>query len=80
MKTPRGILDYFLSGHLQRDMTCKLTGNLGGENYLDQVRGPLNEGGMFAERNEYHLPYPPNRKWVSEKPTDGFQSAVLAFI
>ena len=52
MKTPRGILDYFLSGHLQRDVTWKLTGNLEGENYVDQVRGPLNEGGMFAERND----------------------------
>ncbi|KAJ4367445.1 hypothetical protein N0V83_007028 [Neocucurbitaria cava] len=56
MKNPRGILDYKLSGHAQSDVTWKLTGNLGGEDYLDISRGPLNEGGLFAERQGLHLP------------------------
>lgn len=55
-KNPRGILDYKLSGHAQSDITWKITGNLGGEDYLDISRGPLNEGGLFAERNGLHLP------------------------
>ncbi|KAF2133891.1 glycoside hydrolase family 35 protein [Dothidotthia symphoricarpi CBS 119687] len=55
-KNPRGILDYKLSGHAQSDVSWKLTGNLGGEDYLDISRGPLNEGGLFAERNGLHLP------------------------
>ncbi|KAF2472055.1 uncharacterized protein BDR25DRAFT_366810 [Lindgomyces ingoldianus] len=56
MKNPRGILDYSLSGHNQSSISWKLTGNLGGEDYLDLSRGPLNEGGMYVERQGLHLP------------------------
>jgi hypothetical protein len=56
MKNPRGILDYSLSGHAKSDVTWKLTGNLGGEDYLDISRGPLNEGGLYVERQGLHLP------------------------
>ena len=59
MKNPRGILDFFLSGHSKSDVTWVMTGNLGGEQYVDKTRGPLNEGGMWAERQGYHLPHPP---------------------
>jgi len=60
MKNPRGILSYDLSGHKAIDVTWKITGNFGGENYIDKARGPLNEGGLYAERNGYYLPNPPN--------------------
>jgi hypothetical protein len=56
MKNPRGVLDYKLSGHAASDVTWKLTGNLGGEDYVDISRGPLNEGGLFVERQGLHLP------------------------
>lgn len=56
MKNPRGILDYRLDGHEKSDVSWKLTGNLGGEDYRDISRGPLNEGGMFVERQGLHLP------------------------
>jgi hypothetical protein len=56
MKNPRGILDYKLSGHDQSDVSWKIAGNLGGEDYLDLSRGPLNEGALFAERQGLHLP------------------------
>ncbi|KAI8936509.1 hypothetical protein NX059_006914 [Plenodomus lindquistii] len=56
MKNPRGVLDYKLSGHNQSDISWKLTGNLGGEDYKDISRGPLNEGGLFIERQGLHLP------------------------
>ena len=59
-KTPRGIMNYGLSGHASTDVTWKITGNLGGERYVDKIRGPLNEGGLYAERNGYHLPNPPS--------------------
>lgn len=49
-------MDYQLSGHDKSDVTWKLTGNLGGEDYLDISRGPLNEGGLFVERQGLHLP------------------------
>ena len=50
MKAPRGILDYALAGRAQADVAWRLTGNLGGERYADRARGPLNEGGLFGER------------------------------
>jgi hypothetical protein len=56
MKNPRGILDYKLAGRNQSDIQWKLTGNLGGEDYVDKSRGPLNEGGLFVERQGLHLP------------------------
>ena len=56
MKNPRGILDYKLSSHAASDITWKLTGNLGGEDYIDISRGPLNEGGLFVERQGLHQP------------------------
>jgi len=65
MKNPRGVLDYSLSGHNKSDITWKLTGNLGGEDYADHTRGPLNEGGMYAERQGYHQPGAPTSSWQS---------------
>ncbi len=79
MKWPRGILDYSLSGHAKSDVTWKITGNLGGEKYIDKVRGPLNEGGLYAERNGYHQPNPPNSHWASRSPLTGTKSAGVAF-
>lgn len=70
MKTPRGILNYNLDGHLQSDVAWKVTGNLGGEQYVDQARGPLNEGAMYAERQGYHLPQPPSEGWEVRNPID----------
>ncbi|KAB5559873.1 glycoside hydrolase family 35 protein [Coniochaeta sp. 2T2.1] len=57
-KNARGIMDYNLTGS-SSPITWKLTGNLGGEGYADETRGPLNEGGLFVERQGYHLPNPP---------------------
>ncbi|KAI1824793.1 glycoside hydrolase family 35 protein [Xylaria intraflava] len=79
-KTPRGIIDYSLTGHEKRDIKWKLTGNLGGEHYRDQSRGPLNEGGMWAERQGYHLPEPPTKDWERASPIkDGVPAAGVAF-
>ncbi|KAI8950852.1 glycoside hydrolase family 35 protein [Xylaria longipes] len=80
MKTPRGIIDYALPGHEKRDIKWRLTGNLGGEQYRDRVRGPLNEGGMWAERQGYHLPAPPTEGWKRASPVkDGVDAAGVAF-
>lgn len=70
MKTPRGILNYTLDGHPQSDVVWKVTGNLGGEQYLDLARGPLNEGALFAERQGYHLPEPPSEQWEDRSPVE----------
>lgn len=80
MKAPRGVLDYDLTGHAKRDITWKLTGNLGGEDYIDRVRGPLNEGGLWAERQGYHLPDPAVDTWAADcNPVDGADSAGIRF-
>jgi hypothetical protein len=42
--------------------------NLEERNNQDPVRGPLNEGGMYAERQEYHYPSPPTSTWELSNP------------
>lgn len=81
MKKPRGILNSKLSGHNASAITWKLTGNLGGEDYADKSRGPLNEGGLYAERRGFHQPYPPSdpQKWKSASPLDGLKDAGIGF-
>ncbi|KAI8140736.1 beta galactosidase [Fennellomyces sp. T-0311] len=41
----------------------KIQGNLGGEDLADPVRGPYNEGGLYGERNGWHLPGFPDDDW-----------------
>ncbi|GMG24550.1 unnamed protein product [Aspergillus oryzae] len=81
IKFPRGILDYSLSGHEhQSDLRWKMTGNLGSEQYHDLIRGPLNEGAMFAERQGYHLPQPPSDTWETRSPfTKGIEKPGVGF-
>lgn len=79
MKSPRGILNYALSGRDQNAISWKLTGNLGGENYIDQTRGPLNEGGLYAERQGFTQPNPPSSSWASGSPVNGIKNAGVAF-
>lgn len=76
-KNPRGILAYTFPTNI----TWKLTGNLGGEDYLDHVRGPLNEGGLYAERQGYHLPNPPTNGvgWSDGSPTKGISTPGVGF-
>ena len=79
MKIPRGILSYALSGQNPSDISWKISGNLGGEDYVDKTRGPLNEGGLYAERQGFHLPNPPSSEWSAGNPTDGISSAGVRF-
>nr|POF02402.1 putative beta-galactosidase a [Quercus suber] len=81
MKNPRGILDYSLSGREKSAISWKVTGNLGGEDYRDRTRGPLNEGGLFAERQGYHLPGAPTADWeaVTGGPMTGLAQAGVRF-
>ncbi|ORY56836.1 beta-galactosidase [Pseudomassariella vexata] len=72
MKSPRGIIDYSLSSSNGTDtpITWKITGNLGGEEYADHARGPLNEGGFFAERQGYTAPDPLSDLFDLDLPSD----------
>lgn len=75
-KNPRGILDYTFAS----DITWKITGNLGGEDYADRIRGPLNEGGLYVERQGYHQAAPPVEDFTTGmSPYDGITSAGVAY-
>lgn len=90
MREPRGLISYALtdsssstSSSSSIPVTWKVTGNLGGENYIDKTRGPLNEGGMYFERQGYHLPNAPiNDTSVfpsTSSPLTGFSGPGLRF-
>ncbi|PWN31412.1 uncharacterized protein FA14DRAFT_115487, partial [Meira miltonrushii] len=72
-KQPRGILtfDILSGGKAQTDLKLDwiVTGNQGGQNLLDKVRGPLNEGGFYGERQGWHLPGFDDSKWSTTDPT-----------
>lgn len=75
-KNPRGILDY----NFTTPLTWKLTGNLGGEDYADRTRGPLNEGGLYVERQGFHQPAPPLALFTpGASPLDGLNSSGVAY-
>lgn len=44
-------------------VTWRIQGTLGGETPRDQVRGPVNNGGLFGERFGWYLPGFPDRHW-----------------
>ncbi|KIP05238.1 glycoside hydrolase family 35 protein [Phlebiopsis gigantea 11061_1 CR5-6] len=62
-KTPRGIRGYTLLGGGDFGF-WRIQGNLGGEDFPDKVRGPLNEGGLFVEREGAHLPGYSTSSWI----------------
>ncbi|KAF4445819.1 putative beta-galactosidase [Fusarium austroafricanum] len=81
-KQPRGILNWKItsdSGKETKITKWKLTGNLGGENYRDKFRGPLNEGGLFFERQGYHLPSPPLSNFKPGSPFKGIKKPGVSF-
>ncbi|KAK1985896.1 family 35 glycosyl hydrolase [Colletotrichum cereale] len=83
MKTPRGIMSYSItspSGPPTNVTAWKVTGNHGGEDYADRFRGPLNEGGLFFERQGYHLPDPPATAFAARRsPMEGTNGPGVAF-
>jgi hypothetical protein len=75
---PRGILGATLIG--ANFTTWKIAGEAGGENtHLDPVRGPLNEGGLTAERLGWHLPGFDDSTWNTSSPTTGFEGTGIYF-
>ncbi|KAF7330740.1 Beta-galactosidase [Mycena venus] len=79
-KTPRGILSYSFLGNATTTVSVwKVAGNLGGESYADHSRGAFNEGGLFAERQGWHLPGFNDAAWAVGAPTQGIAHAGVAF-
>ncbi|KAH6653967.1 family 35 glycosyl hydrolase [Truncatella angustata] len=93
VENPRGILGaYLLPGGTNTSTgftQWKIAGNAGGPANLDPVRGPMNEGGLYAERLGFFLPgYSSNSGsnkwsnssvWGSSSPLDGLNESGIAF-
>ncbi|KAI8629795.1 glycoside hydrolase family 35 protein [Xylariaceae sp. FL1651] len=63
---PRGITNATLLGPGNYSFSeWRIAGTATGESLLDPVRGPLNEGGLYAERVGMHLPGYPDSDWIS---------------
>ncbi|KAH8693577.1 putative beta-galactosidase [Talaromyces proteolyticus] len=76
-QNPRGILGAVLQG-TGNFTSWKIQGNAGGENNIDPIRGPMNEGGLYAERMGWHLPgFKPDVSsgWDTRTPYDGVSGA-----
>jgi hypothetical protein len=89
-ENPRGILGAKLLGGSENGtggpewLQWKMIGNagagLGQKNNLDQIRGPMNEGGLFSERMGWHLPGFDDSAWKSEGPVNmGLKKAGVHF-
>jgi hypothetical protein len=74
---PRGITNATLLGPGQYSFKeWKIAGTAGRHKFLDHLRGPLNEGGLYAERIGAHLPGSPDKFWA--KTQDTSSSLVVA--
>lgn len=62
---PRGITNATLLGTDDAFSEWKIAGTAGREANIDAVRGPYNEGGLYAERVGAHLPGYPDASWPS---------------
>ncbi|KAF8994482.1 glycoside hydrolase family 35 protein [Cyathus striatus] len=73
-KSPRGIRGFKLdTGNFT---TWKVQGKVGGyENFPDKTRGVLNEGGLFGERQGWHLPGFNTAGWASRPLSSGLPSS-----
>ncbi|KAF2189832.1 glycoside hydrolase family 35 protein [Zopfia rhizophila CBS 207.26] len=77
---PRGILNATLTGTNTTFKKWEIAGTAGGDNkILDPVRGPLNEGGLVAERLGWHLPGYDASSWNASSPSTGFSGAGIKF-
>ena len=74
IKSPRGIRGYSLIGG--SDLEWRVQGNLGGNtDFPDKTRGIYNTGGLYGERQGWHLPGSPTGSWKVGGPGDSPGSA-----
>jgi beta-galactosidase GanA len=74
-KEPRGLTAAALVGATPT-LTWRIQGNRGGEHPVDPVRGPMNAGGLYGQRNGWSLPRFPDGGWQAvtlphREPTPG---------
>jgi beta-galactosidase GanA len=68
-KEGRGLIGVTYAGSTPA-VTWKIQGNLGGETLADPVRGAMNAGGLFGERNRWQLPGFPDSAWATRSVPD----------
>ena len=51
-------------------ITWKIQGVRGGQDLQDPLRGPMNNGGLFGERQGWHLPGHDDSEWAANAPAD----------
>lgn len=78
---PRGILGATLmsDNNSVKFSQWRVAGTAGGENNLDPVRGPYNEGGLYAERMGWHLPAFKDHAWPNAGSQLSFTTAGIKF-
>ena len=84
INNPRGILGALLHPYGTSNDTgfkeWKIQGNAGGSRNIDPVRGPMNEGGLYAERMGWHLPgFNPDGWARNSSPQEGIDSSGIRF-
>ncbi|KAK0124585.1 hypothetical protein ONS95_009534 [Cadophora gregata] len=83
VENPRGILGASLLPNATSSTgftQWKIQGNAGGSKNLDPVRGPMNEGGLYAERLGWHLPgFTPDSSWDRSGPSTGLSTSGIRF-
>jgi hypothetical protein len=67
-KQPRGLVGATVNGGAGTSIAWRIQGAAGGENLIDRVRGPLNNGGLYGERTGWHLPGHPDGSWTKAAP------------
>lgn len=78
---PRGILGATLMSDNSsvKFSQWRVTGTAGGETNLDPMRGPYNEGGLYAERMGWHLPGFNDNAWFGAGDQLNFTGADIKF-
>ncbi|RJG21309.1 beta-galactosidase [Massilia cavernae] len=70
----RGLISASLTGRggqrFAVPIAWRIQGRRGGEELLDRVRGPMNNGGLYGEREGWHLPSALDRGWQAARITD----------
>ncbi|MDE1010711.1 MAG: beta galactosidase jelly roll domain-containing protein, partial [Paraburkholderia fungorum] len=62
-KEGRGLVSVSLGSGSTTNIAWKIQGNAGGENLWDTARGPMNNGGLWGERNGWYLAGFPAAGW-----------------
>jgi beta-galactosidase GanA len=60
-------------------VSWRIQGNQGGENLADPTRGPLNNGGLYGERNGWYLPGFTDSSWSTRAVPDNAANAGTAW-